>query len=347
MKKLLRFTGLLIIVAVAVVAVVPNLAVDAQDGGDLGSEENPIQVYFVPSGDAEVIVAGGEVLATALEEATGLNYEVFVPTSYAATIEAMCAAPDKSMGFIPAAGYVVANNRCGIEVEAAAVRFGWPYYWAQYIVRRDSDIYTFGDLAGRTWAYGDPTSTSGFIVPSVELGAAGIEVGDQIETGGHGQTVLAVYNGEADFGTTYFSPPLVPGAPWSIGDMPEPYDLTVDEAFIGEDGSLYVGEVQPIDARASVRETAPDVIDQVRILRISDPIPNDTLSFGPEFPEELRQQIIDAMIAFSETEAWDDSLGNEDFYQWTTLAPVGDDAFDSVRLQMEILGQTEEEILGE
>lgn len=348
MSKFFKSIALMIVVVVVAVAVLPiaNQPVAAQDG-DLGSEDNPIQVYFVPSGDAEVIIAGGEVLRGALEDATGLHFEVFVPTSYAATIEAMCAAPDKSMGFIPAAGYVVANNRCGVEVEAAAVRFGRAFYWAQYIVRRDSDIYTFGDLEGRSWAYGDPTSTSGFIVPSVELGAAGITAGDQLETGGHGQTVLAVYNGEADFGTTYFSPPLVPGASWQVGDSPEPYDLSLDEAFIGEDGNLYVGEVRPLDARPSVRETAPDVIDQVRILRISDPIPNDSVSFGPDFPEELRVQIIDAMIVFSETEAWDDSLGNEDFYSWSTLAYVEDDAFDSVRLQMEVLGQTEEDILGE
>lgn len=347
MNKFLKSMSVLIVMVMALAVILPVHEQPATAQGDLGSEDNPIQVFFVPSGEVEVIVTGGDLVAQALEEATGLNYEVFVPTSYAATIEAMCAAPGESMGFIPAAGYVIANNRCGIEVGAAAVRFGRAFYWAQYIVRRDSDIYTFGDLEGRTWAYGDPTSTSGFIVPSVELAAAGITVGDQVETGGHGQTVLAVYNGEADFGTTYFSPPIVPGADWEVGDPPEPYDLSVDEAFVGEDGNLYVGEVRPLDARPTVRETAPDVIDQVRILRISQAIPNDTLSFGPDFPEDLRTEIMAALIAYSETEEWDESLGNPDFYDWSTLEPVDDSAFDSVRLQMEVLGQTEEELLGE
>ncbi len=343
MKKILA----LLLAAAFVLSAAPLTGVSAQGG--LGSEDNPIQVYFVPSVDAQVIVEGGEIMAQALQEATGLHYEVFVPTSYAATIEAMCAAPENSMGFIPAAGYVLAHDRCGVEVGAAAVRFGWPVYWAQYLVRRDSDIFTFGDLEGKTWGYGDPTSTSGFIVPSVELQAAGIEVGDTVETGGHNQTVLAVYNGEVDFGTTYFSPPLMPEghAPWNYGDLPEPYDLTVDESYIGEDGKLYVGDIRIMDARASVRETAPDVVDQVRILRLSDPIPNDTLSFGPDFPPELRQQIIDALIAFSETEAWDQSIGSEDFYSWSTLQPITDDVFDSVRLQFEILGMTEEDVFGE
>ena len=312
---------------------------------ELGTEGNPIQVYFVPSVEAAVIVSGGEIMAEALEAATGLKFEVSVPTSYAATVEAMCASPSNSMGFIPAAGYVIANSRCGVEVEAAAVRNGWPVYWAAYIVRRDSDIYTFADLAGRTWAVPSITSTSGYVFPSVELIANGIEVGEVIEAGGHPQTVLSVYNGEVDFGTTYFSPPLTPGGAWKIGDLPEPYDLTVDESFVNDDG-LFVGEVQVLDARESVRETAPDIIDQVRILRLSAPIPNDTLSFGPEFPEELRTQIIDALIAFSATEAWAQSIGSRDFYGWSGLEPVPDSAYDPVRLLINTLGRTEEDILG-
>lgn len=338
MKKLSG--ALLVLVLISVLSL---QAVVAQD--DLGSEANPIQVYFVPSVEAQTITTGGEIMAAALKEATGLNFEVFVPTSYAATVEAMCAAPDSSIGFIPAAGYVIANNRCGVEVAAAAVRRGWNVYWAEYIVRRDSDIYTFGDLAGKTWAYPDAGSTSGFIVPSVELQAAGIEVGDQIEAGGHNQVVQAVYSGEADFGTTFFSPAAVPGAPWAVGDNPEPYDLTVDESRVTADG-LFVGDVQVLDARANIRETAPDVVEQVRILRLSAPIPNDTLSFGPDFPAELRTSILDALYAFAETEAWSQSIGSEDFYGWSGLAPIDDATYDVVRLQFQLLGLTEQDIFG-
>lgn len=334
--------GYFLLLVACLLVLISTQVVIAQD--ELGSESNPIQVFFVPSVEAQMIVTGGEVMAQALEAATGLNFEVSVPTSYAATVEAMCAAPGSSMGFIPAAGYVIASNRCGVEVAAAAVRRGWNVYWAAYIVRRDSDIYTYGDLAGRSWAYPDSGSTSGYIVPAVELAAAGIEPGERVEAGGHNQVVQAVYSGEAEFGTTFFSPPVVPGAPWQIGDLPEPYDLTVDESRLAEDGNLFVGDVRILDARANIRETAPDVIDQVRILRLSAPIPNDTLSFGPEFPEDLRQQIIDALVAFSETEEWAQSIGSPDFYDWSGLAPITDGDYDPVRLQFEILGLTEEDV---
>jgi phosphonate transport system substrate-binding protein len=347
MKKIFSF----LVIAVIVLSILHSIP-SATAQGDLGSEENPIEVYFVPSVEASVIVSGGEVMAQALKEATGLNFKVFVPTSYAATIEAMCAAPDRTMGFIPALGYVIANNRCGVEVGAAAVRFGWPVYWAEYIVRRDSDIYTFGDLAGKTWGYGDPGSASGYLYPFSELTKAGITPGGEVQTGGHPQTVLAVYNGEVDFGTVFFSPPLMPEghAPWAIGDLPEPYDLTIDESHLdtADDGSttLWVGNIRILDARTNARDTAPDVVDQVRILRLSEPIPNDTLSFGPDFAPELRTQIIDALIAFSQTEEWNQSIGSQDFYFWTGITPIGDEDYNVVRDMLSATGQTEQDILG-
>jgi phosphonate transport system substrate-binding protein len=107
-----------------------------------------------------------------------------------------------------------------------------------------------------------------------------------------------------------------------------------------------VGDVRILDARANIRETSPDVVDQVRILRISEPIPNDTLSFGPEFPAELKQQVLDALFAFAETDSWAESIGNPDFYGWSSIAPITDDIYDAVRLRFEILGLTEEDIFG-
>ncbi|MEZ4583507.1 MAG: PhnD/SsuA/transferrin family substrate-binding protein [Caldilineaceae bacterium] len=122
---------------------------------DIGSEANPIKVLFVPSVDAQVIVSGGEIMANALKEATGLNFEVSVPTSYAATIEEMCASPENSMGFIPGLGYVLANQLCGVDVAYKAVRFGNDVYWAQILVR-DGDIQSLADLNGKKWAIPTP-----------------------------------------------------------------------------------------------------------------------------------------------------------------------------------------------
>lgn len=341
----LKRLSVLLLITLLISALSVSIQAVAAQTGDLGTDANPIEVFFVPSVEAQVITAGGDVMKQALEKATGLKFKVSVPTSYAATVEAMCAAPASSIGFIPAAGYVIANKRCGVQVAEAAVRNGWNIYWSAYIVRRDSDIYTFGDLEGKSWAYPDAASTSGYIVPAVELKQAGITPGKEISAGGHNQVVQAVYNGDADFGTTFFSPPLVPGAPWRVGDSPEPYDLTVDQSSVSADGKkLMVGKLQILDARANIRDTAKDVIEKVRILRISSPIPNDTLSFGKDFPQDVKEKILTALEAFAKTDDWKTSIGSTDFYGWSGIAPVADSAYDAVRARFDILGLTEEDV---
>jgi phosphonate transport system substrate-binding protein len=318
-------------------------AVAAPAAGELGSAEKPINVLFVPSVDAGVIVSGGEVMAEALNQATGLTFKVDVPTSYAATIEAMCASPEDTIGFIPALGYVLANNRCGVEVGGAAVRFGLSWYAAQFVVPRDSDLQSIEDLAGKKWAVPDLGSTSGYLYPSVMLQEAGVEPGEIVEAGGHSQSVLAVYNGEVDFSTSFFSPPLTEPA-WAFGDDPEPFDPA--EVTRDADGRCFAGDVRVLDARCSVTETAPDVFEKTRILSLSQKIPNDTMSFSPDFPDELKQVIVDALVAFTASEACAESICSEDFYTWSGMDPVDDAAYDPVRSLIEVLGYTEEDIFG-
>lgn len=318
---------------------------------DIGTPEHPIKVLFVPSVDANQIVSGGEVMAQALNEATGLTFEVVVPTSYAATVEEMCASPSDTMAFIPGLGYAIASQLCGVDVAFKAIRFGYPVYWAEYIVARDSEFQTLEDLEGATWGYGDQGSTSGFMVPTVELAAAGVTPGEQVQTGGHNQTVTAVYNGEVDFGTVFYSVPLNPdGEPiftyeqYQNGEITELSQYEVPEETIpncapSDDGEqLLCDGYRVLDARANVRTEAPDVMQKVRILAVSNAIPNDTLSFGPEFPSELRTQIEEALLAFAETDAWDESIGNPDFYGWSGIAPATDAEYDVVRVMVEATG---------
>lgn len=318
----------------------------------IGTPENPIKVLFVPSVDANIIVTGGEVMAEALNQATGLNFEVLVPTSYAATIEEMCASPDNTMAFIPGLGYAIASQLCGVDVSFKAIRFGYPVYWAEYIVARDSEFQTLEDLEGATWGFGDQGSTSGYMVPTVEFAALGITPGEQVQTGGHNQTVTAVYNGEVDFGTVFYSVPLTPeGKPvftWAdyeagkvTDDMYEvPEEVVPNCAPDAEGKKLLCDGWRVLDARANIRTEAPDVMQKVRILAISEAIPNDTMAFGPEFPAELRAQIEEALMAFAQTEAWSASIGSSDFYGWTGIEPATDAEYDIIRAMVIATGYT-------
>jgi phosphonate transport system substrate-binding protein len=323
---------------------------------ELGSEERPIKVLFVPSVEVDQIVAGGEVLAQALEEATGLQYEVSVPTSYAATVEEMCASPSDTIGFIPAQGYILANNRCGVTVGAAAVRRGLSWYASQFVVRADSGIDSLEDLEGLTWAVPDVGSTSGYLYPLSMLQNMGITPGEIIEAGGHPQAMLAVYNGDADFGTAFFSPPLLPsdlGRTWTYGvDDPEIWRDAGEDPVRTEEGSTLVaggpdaGGYQILDARGQTNDVAPTIFADTRILALTDQIPNDTVSFGPSFPLALSSQIVNALVEFTASDQCAESICSEDFYSWTGVEPVPDSFYDPVRILMEELGISEEDVFG-
>lgn len=314
---------------------------------EIGSAELPIQVVFVPSVSAEEIIAGGQLLDDTLTAATGLEFEVSVGTSYAATIEEMCASPDRTIGFIPANGYVLANDLCGVEIELKSERFGYDVYWTQFIVPRDSAVDSIEDLAGLKWAYPDGASTSGFLVPSGLFESLGIEVGESFEAGGHSAVARAVYNGEADFGTTFYSPLTdVDGISVWDGD-PANADVT-DASTCGvvaegaEDGAfgagdLVCGDVEIRDARRNIREEAPDVIQEVKIIGLSDPIPNDGMAFGPDFPEDLKTLIVDAMLDFAASDP--ENFGTAfDAYSWDNVLPTDDSEFDSIRALLQALG---------
>jgi phosphonate transport system substrate-binding protein len=317
----------------------------------IGSLEHPIKILFIPSVDANIILNGGEIMAASLNKATSLNFEVVIPTSYAATVEEMCASPADTMAFLTGLGYAIANQMCGVDVAFKAIRFGYPVFWTEYIVARNSDIQSLADLEGKKWGYSDQASTNGYMIPTVELAEAGVTPGEQVQTSGHNQTVIAVYNGEVDFGTVFYSVPLNPeGATiftyddflaGSITDLAQ-YEIP-DEAIANcapdtEGKKMLCDGYQIMDARANIRIDYPDVIQKVRILAISQAVPNDTFSFGPEFPVDLRAQIEEAFVAFSQTEDWNITIGSTDFYGWSGASPADDAEYDFVRAMVEATG---------
>ncbi len=98
------------------------------------------------------------------------------------------------------------------------------------------------------------------------------------------------------------------------------------------------------DARANIREEAPDVIEKVKILAVSPSIPNDTLSFGPDFPADVREKLSAALVEFAKTEEWKESIGKQDFYAWDGITETNDAEFDFVRIMVEAAGITLESL---
>ena len=81
---------------------------------------------------------------------------------------------------------------------AETTKSGRTYYHSQIIARKDSGIKTVNDLKGKTFAFVDPTSTSGHLFPKAGLIKLGIDpdtdFGRVIFTGSHDANALAVAN---------------------------------------------------------------------------------------------------------------------------------------------------------
>jgi phosphonate transport system substrate-binding protein len=312
--------------------------------GALGSADKPVQMYFVPSVQVQVIVEGGQDIAKYFLDKTGIHVDVRVPTSYSAVIEAMGAAEGDIMAFIPALAYVLSHQRYGVDAALSVVRQGRSWYTVQFIARRDSKINSLQDLSGKIWAYPDQGSTSGYMVPLTMFNRLGIKPGRELAAGGHTNAVIAVYDGSADFGTTYFSPPGGP-SDWKWGDPPEPAGPVKVEQKDGA-WTATAGGLPLRDARVAVLGTYQDVIDKVKIVALGDPIPNDTVSFVKDFDPVLRARLVDALLAYSDTPGGQKVLANPEFYDISGFEFVQDKAFDPVRDMVKAVGLDLEEKYG-
>jgi len=295
MKKNRRI-WLVLFVALAILALALT---GCKKEAELGTEENPIVMAVVPSGETEEVVSGFEQIADFVYEDTGLVIEPFVATEYAGVIEAMCSDPaEAQIASLATFSYIIAHERGCADVALVSVRYGSPTYDGQIIVNVDSGIESVEDLAGKTFCRPDPTSTSGWVVPSILMRSVGVnpdtDLAEVVDAGGHPGVATAVYTGDCDAGATY------------------------------------------VDARTSIEEEYPDVLDKVMVLEVSDPIPNDGVQFNPDFPAEMRDQIVASLIKMSETEEGQEAL--QTAYSWNALEPHDDTFYDPFRQVLEAAG---------
>ena len=239
------------------------LASCAPKEAELGTEENPIILSFVPSGDTPDIIASADVIADLLSEKTGYVIKGNVATSYSAVIEAM-GTGKAHMGTLATFAYILANQKYGVECALVSVRYGRPYYDGQIIAGADTGITKLEDLKGKTMCWVDATSTSGYIIPRVMLKAAGVDpdtdLAQQTEAGSHDSVALAVYSGDCDAGATY------------------------------------------VDVRDKIEDDYPDVKEKTIVVAISPEIPNDGLQFIKDFPPEMKEKIVKAFLEIMATE---------------------------------------------
>lgn len=100
--------------------------------------------------------------------------------------------------------YLQAHEESGARVLVTGVNSqGQSLYRAAIVTRADSPISSIDDLEGRSFAFGAPNSTQGYLIPRLLLDEAGISLSDLSSyefTGSHIETSNAVISGRADAG---------------------------------------------------------------------------------------------------------------------------------------------------
>jgi phosphonate transport system substrate-binding protein len=142
--------------------------------------------------------------AKVFKERLGAELRLFTATDYAGTIQALTSGQIQLAGLGPAA-YATAwiDSNGEIEPLVAAVEADGDFgYHSSLIVKAESGYQKLEDLRGKTLAWADPNSASGYLVPLVSLRAAGVEAekffGRTAFSGGHEQSVIGVDKGTFD-----------------------------------------------------------------------------------------------------------------------------------------------------
>ncbi len=275
----------------------------APKAAELGTAENPIVFAFVPSADTQEVIESAEKISEMISEKTGYVIKGEVGTSYSAVIEAM-GTGKAHMGTLATFAYILAHEKYGVDCALVSVRYGSPYYKGQIIAGVDTGIEKLEDTKGKTACWVDAASTSGYIIPRIMLKAVGVDP----------DTDLAQ---QTEAGS---------------------HDAVALSVYKGDCdfGATY------IDARDRLEEDYPDVKEKTFVVTESPEIPNDGLQFIKDFPSDMRENIVNALVELMETEEGVEAMGAA--YGWEGVEKKDDSFYDEFRAVLEASGINIEEL---
>jgi phosphonate transport system substrate-binding protein len=225
---------------------------------------------------AEITRRWGPILAQ-LEKDLRVKIKTATATDYRGSIEAL-KFKKAEIGHLGPKSYVEASNNNYANVEPVAqlrLANGSLGYRSCLIVHSDSDLFGPEDLGGKTFAFNDPNSTSGYLVPSaffmMEMGVDPKKHFSRVTfSGSHEASILAVANKKVDIAST---------------NLPDLQQLT-------REGKVPRGSL--------------------RVIWVSKLIPNDPIVVRKDLPASLKGAIQESLISmrdrnpdvFKEIGAW-------------------------------------------
>lgn len=294
---------------ITLVFVLMGLTACTSKKAELGTAENPIKLFFTPSVDAQVIEDNSKAFKEFLENNTPYKFSVSIPQSYIAVVESF-GTKRADVAAINTFGYILANQKFGAEARLTVIRHGSDSYQAQFLAKTDGPINSMKDFEKKKIAFVDGSSTSGYLLPMKMLKDRGLNPSEVVFAGKHDSVITMIYQGAVDGGATFYSPPAK-------------------------------GEIQ--DARRLVKTQYPDVEKKIKIVELSDSIPNDPIIFRKELPEEMKNVLVEAFLKFVATP--EGKVAFDKIYGVTDIKRAKDADYDGVRKMLETLGQDLDQLM--
>ncbi|WP_282948650.1 phosphate/phosphite/phosphonate ABC transporter substrate-binding protein [Cellulomonas endometrii] len=193
-------TGMLGITALALAACSSPSASASAD--EAPASDAPITIATLPVSDDPTQVNPVEALVELLEQETGREVEVTDVPDYLSVVEAI-RADHVDIGIMSGFPSALAVNTG--EVDALLAWEGSDDPVSTCVVLDDSPVQTVADLQGKTVAFADQASSSGYFMPVYMLHEAGLEQGEDYEAifaGGHEGGFAALQQGQVDAACT-------------------------------------------------------------------------------------------------------------------------------------------------
>jgi phosphonate transport system substrate-binding protein len=182
--------------------------------GAAQAQDNQIEEFrigLLGGENAQDRLRSNECLREKTEELLGVPTKLFAPADYNGVIEGLLGG-NLDMAWLGASGYAKVYLTDPDAVEPVLVKINTDGSFGYYSIgfaRRESGIESLEDMEGKTFAFADPNSTSGFLIPSIEIPKQGYSMepgeyfGDVVFSGGHEQGIVGVYNGDFDAAVTW------------------------------------------------------------------------------------------------------------------------------------------------
>jgi phosphonate transport system substrate-binding protein len=174
----------------------------------------PLTLALTPSRDPTALQEAGDAFARTITRLSGVPIKAQVASDYAGVVEAL-RSRRVDLAFVHPVGYVLANREAGCLILVRDIWQGKTAYTARIYVKKGGGIERLEDLRGRTIAFVDPASSSGYIYPMVLLMKRGLVrdrdpktfFKDALFSGTHEAALRSVLHGRVDAAASFDKAP--------------------------------------------------------------------------------------------------------------------------------------------